>query len=198
VLFAVVFTVLPVSLASAQQVDIAAGIGTLLSPATTSDSVTLLQPAEKGGTYLNVSGDVVGGQRRLGLQFETAWRYHKGSYPSNGETYRPFLSDLNLLYQPRVGIRKVGIDLMGGVGIASTRFYGPIVNSCTNPVIGCINYTGSNHFMEDLGAGVRYYFWRHFFVRPEIRYYHIQNNREFNSSNVFRVGASLGFTLHPN
>jgi hypothetical protein len=41
------------------------------------------------------------------------------------------------------------------------------------------------------------------FIRPEIHYYHIQNNNNnlsdngfnFNSNNVFRVGASIGFTL---
>ena len=51
--------------------------------------------------------------------------------------------------------------------------------------------------MEDLGAGVRYYVWHHFFVRPEVHYYHIQNNVEFNSDNVFRVGASIGYTIGP-
>jgi opacity protein-like surface antigen len=53
--------------------------------------------------------------------------------------------------------------------------------------------------MEDLGAGVRYYVWHHFFVRPEVRYYHIQNNTdEFNSSNIFRVGGSIGYTIGPD
>ena len=80
----------------------------------------------------------------------------------------------------------------------TTRFYGLSSGPCSNPVIGCINYTGSNHFMEDLGAGLRYNFWRRFFVRPEIHYYHIQNNQEFNSDNVFRASVSLGFTIHPN
>lgn len=191
-------TVLLASLAHAQnQVDIAAGGGTLLSATQPNDSANLQAPAEKNGTYINLSGDVVGAKRHLGLQFETAWRYHKGNYPNNGEKYRPFLTDLNVLYQPRLS-KKFKADLMGGLGIASTRFYGLSSGPCSNPVIGCINYTGSNHFMEDLGAGLRYNFWRRFFVRPEIHYYHIQNNQEFNSDNVFRASVSLGFTIHPN
>jgi hypothetical protein len=52
--------------------------------------------------------------------------------------------------------------------------------------------------MEDLGGGIRYYVWHHLFVRPEIHYYHIQNNVEFNTDNLFRVGASIGYTIGPD
>ena len=197
-LFVPGFILLLVTLAPAQQIDIAAGGGTLLSPTALTDSVNFQPPAEKNGTYVNINADFVRAKRRTGLEFETAWRYHQTTYPFNGETYRPFLTAVNVLFQPRVGIRKVGIDLLGGIGIASTRFYGLNVNSCSSPNVGCVNFTSSNHFMEDLGAGIRYNFWRHFFVRPEVRYYHIQNNQGFNSDNVFRVGVSLGYTIHPN
>jgi hypothetical protein len=83
---------------------------------------------------------------------------------------------------------------MAGIGVASNRFY--ILDSCGSP--GCINFTSSNHFMEDFGAGFRYYFWHHlphFFLRPEAHYYHVHNNQGFNSDNVFRVGASIGYTF---
>ena len=195
-LFVTVSIVLLVGFSRAQQVDIAAGGSTLLSATRPSDLVTFQPPPEKGGTYLDVSADVVGRKRHLGLEFDTAWRYHHTFYPYNGETYRPFFSTLNVLFQPRV-TKKVGLDLMGGIGVASTRFQG-LSGSCNNPTVGCVNFTNSNHFMEDLGAGIRYNVWRHFFVRPEVRYYHVQNNQEFNSDNVFRVGVSLGYTIHPN
>ena len=188
------FFLLLLAPAEAQQVDIAAGISTLLSPGSVSDSINFQQPAEKNGGYINVSGDIVGTERRLGLELETSWRNHRAIYPFNGETYRPFLTAVNVLFQPTI-TGKIGLDLMGGIGLASTRFYGLTANSCSNPTIGCVNYTSSNHFMEDLGAGIRYYVWRRVFVRPEIRYYHIQNNQEFNSNNVFRVGASIGYTF---
>jgi opacity protein-like surface antigen len=195
-LFATIFVLLA-TFAHAQQVDLAVGGSTLLSAAKLSDTVTFQPPVEKSGLYLNVSADVVGRKRHLGLSFDTAWRYHHTSYPYNGETYRPFLNSLNVLFEPRVS-KKIKIDFLAGLGVASTRFNGLNSASCSSPTVGCVNFTNSNHFMEDLGAGVRYNFWRHFFVRPEIRYYHIQNNQEFKSDNVFRAGASIGYTIHPN
>ena len=179
--------------ASAQQGDLFFGGGTLLSSSPTSGALFFQPPAEKGGTYLNLGGDVVAFKRRLGFNIETAWRASQDIYAGENETYRPILTDFNALFQPKIG-RKVGLDLMGGIGIAATRFYVPAVVSCSY-FGGCINYTSSDHFMEHLGAGIRYYVWHHFFVRPEIHYYHIQNNIEFNSDSVFRVGASIGYTI---
>lgn len=190
-----VFTLLFANIASAQQGDIMFGVGTLLSSSPSSNSVTFQQPAEKGGAYLNISGDVIGFKRRLGFNFETAWRASQASY-DGFETYRPILTDFNAMYQPRLG-KKAGLDLMGGIGIDSTRFYVPAIVSCSF-FGGCINYTSSNHFMEHVGGGIRYYVWHHVFVRPEIHYYHIQNNVEFNSPNIFRAGASIGYTIGPD
>jgi hypothetical protein len=182
--------------ASAQQGDIMIGGSTLLSSSPSSAALFFQQPAEKGGTYISISGDVVGFKRRLGFNVETAWRASQANYAGENENYRPILTDFNGLFQPRLG-KKVGLDLMGGIGIASTRFYVPQIVSCSYFSGGCINYTSSNHFMEHLGGGIRYYVWHHVFVRPEIHYYHIQNNVEFNSGSVFRVGGSLGYTIGP-
>jgi hypothetical protein len=178
--------------ASAQQGDILAGGGILMFPSSTNDLVSFQQPNEKGGTYLSLGGDVIAFKHRLGLNVETSWRYHQGSYYGY-ENYRPIFTDVNALFQPKL-TKKIGLDLFGGIGIASNRF--DVLGSCNIP--GCVNYTSSNHFMEDLGAGVRYYVWHrlpHIFVRPEVHYYHIQNNVEFNSNSVFRVGASVGYTI---
>jgi opacity protein-like surface antigen len=189
--FAVLFSC---HFAAAQQGDIMFGAGTLLSSSPSSGSQIFEQPAEKGGAYLNVTGDVVGFKRRLGFGIETAWRASQGNYADYlGEAYRPILTDFNAVFQPKLG-KKVGVDLFGGIGIASTRFYVPAIVSCSY-FSGCINYTSSDHFLEDLGGGVRYYVWHHVFVRPEVHYYHIQNNVEFYSPNVIRVGASLGYTI---
>lgn len=177
------------TLAHAQQFDIALGGSALKASSPTSSSVNFQPPTEKGGTYLSLSGDFVKFKHRLGLNVETAWRYKKGNYEGY-ETYRPIFTDVNALLQPKLN-KKLGFDLMGGIGVASTRFN--LLTSCGIP--GCINYTSSNHFMEDLGGGIRYYAWRHLFVRPEVHYYHIQNNVEFHSPNVFRLGASIGYTI---
>jgi hypothetical protein len=184
--------VLCVTLAHAQQIDLALGGSVLMTSAPAIGVVNFQPPAEKGGTYISVGGDLVKFKHRLGLNFETAWRYKQGNYEGY-ETYRPIFTDVNALFQPKLS-RKIGLDLMGGIGIASNRFN--LLNSCSIP--GCANYTSSNHFMEDLGGGLRYYVWSrlpHVFVRPEVHYYHIQNNREFSSDNVFRVGASIGYTI---
>jgi len=179
--------------ATAQSLDVFIGGGTLLSQSPTSGALFFQQPAEKGGTYLNIGGQVAGFRHHLGFNIETAWRASQGTYSGENIGYRPILTDFNALYQPKLG-KKMGLDLMGGIGVASTRFYYPTVVTCSY-FSGCINYTSSDHFMEHLGVGVRYYVWHHFFVRPEIHYYHIQNNVEFNSDNVFRVGASIGYSL---
>ena len=181
-----------VQFASAQQGDIMFGGGTLLSASSNNNSS--LAPSENGGTYLNIDGDVVG-KKRLGFNIGTAFRASQGDYGSGtGITFRPILTDFNALYQPHLG-KKFGLDLFGGIGISSARFYVNQIVSC-NIGSGCINYTSSNHFMEDLGGGIRYYAWRHFFVRPEVHYYHIQSNTDqFNSNNAVRVGASIGYTI---
>lgn len=183
-----------VQMGSAQQADFFIGGGTALASTPTNAALFFQPPAEKGGAYINLGGDVVGFKRRFGFNIETAWRASQGPYAGENETYRPILTDFNALYQPKLG-KKLGLDLMGGIGVAATRFYVPAIVSCSYFSGGCINYTSSDHFMEHLGVGVRYYVWHHFFVRPELHYYHIQNNVEFNSDNMFRVGASIGYTI---
>ncbi len=182
-------------LASAQQGDIMIGGGTLLSSSNSASFV----PSEKGGAYLNIDGDIVT-KRRIGFQIGTAWRASQSSYAGQDSiNYRPILTDFNALFQPHLG-KKVGLDVFGGIGIASTRFYYSQIISCSY-FNGCVNYNSTDHLMEDLGAGIRYYVWHHVFVRPEVQYYHIQNNTDqtnqygFSSNNVVRVGASIGFTI---
>jgi len=188
--FAVAVLLFACQFASAQQADFFLGGGSLLSSSASNGSF----PSEGGGLYLNLGGDVVL-HNRVGFNVETAWRATQGVYVSGQENYRPILTDFNLLFQPKLGPH-AGLDLMGGIGVGATRFYAP-GPSCS----GCINYVSTDHFMEHLGAGVRYYVWHHVFVRPEIHYYHIQsnnsinNNGAFNTDNVFRVGASVGYTL---
>ena len=176
--------------ASAQQVDAFIGGGTLLS--STNDSTGY--PSEKGGLYINIGGDVIP-YKHFGVNIETAWRATQGVYFAGEENYRPILTDFNALWQPHLGNR-LGADLLAGIGAADTRFYQP-GPSCS----GCINYVSTDHFMEHLGGGIRFYPWKHIFVRPEVHYYHIQNNNNinnngaFSSNNLVRVGASVGYTF---
>lgn len=191
-LFAPVFALLFFAqFASAQQGDAMFGFGTLVSSGSCNlNSQGFLLCPEKGGLYTNFAADVVF-KKRIGFAFETAWRTSQGNYQGSGQPYRPILSDFNALYQPRLS-KKIGLDLMGGVGWQSTRFYVPF---CTNG-FSCNPFVSSHHFLVDLGGGIRYYVWHALFVRPEVHYYRVFNNDDvFSNDNVFRVGASIGYTI---
>lgn len=172
---------------SQEQVDVAAGGGILYAPRVTSISEANPPLSERGGIYPSVS---VNARLRehLGLNVEASWRETRANY-YGFEKYRPILVDVNGLYQTRI-TQKFGLDLMAGVGVDRTNFYLPTI--CGASAGSC--YTSGSHFMEHLGAGVRYYFFRRFFVRPEANYYHVQDNKGFNSGSLLRVGASVGYT----
>jgi hypothetical protein len=194
-----VFAVFSLSnLASAQQADAALGFGTLLSPGAASCGasgfVNYVCP-EKGGLYTNLGGDVIF-HRRIGVGFDATWRSGQGDFGGLGQPYRPILYDFNAVFQPKLS-KKAGLDLVGGIGWQSTRFYGYQQTYSCYALGAC--YNSANHFLVDLGAGVRYYVWGHVFLRPEVRYYHIINNGDaFSSDNVFHVGASIGYTIGPD
>ncbi len=184
------------SFASAQQGDAMLGFGTITSPSSNGcgyfgGSGNYVCP-EKGGLYVNIGGDVIF-HRRYGAAFDIDWRGGQGNYENTGQPYRPILFDFNGVYQPRIS-KRVGADLMGGIGWQSTRFYN--FNYSTSCIYFYACYTSSNHFLIDAGAGVRYYFWHNAFIRPEVRYYYIMNNTtDFSSNNVIRLGASIGYTI---
>jgi hypothetical protein len=193
-----VFAVFSLSnLASAQQADVALGFGTLLSPGAAacgaSGFVNFVCP-EKGGLYTNLGGDVIF-HRRVGVGFDATWRSGQGDFGGLGQPYRPILYDFNAVFQPKLS-KKAGLDLAGGIGWQSTRFYGYQQTYSCYALGAC--YNSANHFLVDLGAGVRYYVWGHVFLRPEVRYYHVINNSDaFSSDNVLHVGASIGYTIGP-
>ena len=186
------------NLASAQQGDANFGFGTLMSPGaaqcrlSSSNGLFVVCP-EKGGLYTNIGGDVIF-HRRIGFAFDADWRTSQGNFGGIGQPYRPIIFSFDGMYQPRLS-KKAGLDLMGGIGWQTTRFYLPY---CTNGFT-CNNYVSSNHFQINVGAGLRYYVWGHVFVRPEVRYYNVINNTDYyTSGNLVHVGASIGYTIGPD
>jgi hypothetical protein len=186
--------VLIASFSQAQQGDAMFFGGTLLASGSNNCPATggSCFVTEKGGFYPGLSADVIF-HRRLGVAFEASWKGSQGDYAGLGIPYRPILFAFNADYQPKLS-KKAGLDLLGGIGWQTTRFYG------YQPTSNCVYfgacYTSSNHFLVDVGAGLRYYVWGHVFVRPEAHYYHIVNNTaDFSNSNVIRVGASIGYTI---
>ncbi len=177
------------ALSRAQQVDFAVGGSTLWSPKPLSASQAYVPPALKGGTYAQASLQYLT-ERRLGLNIEGAFRVKQGLY-NGSQYYRPILYDVNAVYAHRLATKMRG-DFMAGVGGETLLFYNQIGCGYT---AGCRIYVNSNHFLLHGGFGVRYYFWRRYFVRPEAHYYLIPNNVEFHSDHVFRIGVSIGHTF---
>jgi len=178
-----------VSFSPAQQVDLAGGASTLWSAGPLTASQAFLPPAESGGLYANGSLQYIG-EKRLGLNIEGAFRAKEGLY--NGyQYYRPILYDVNAVYARRMATKIRG-DFMAGVGGETLVFYRQ--TNC-NYSGGCSANFNNTHFLLHAGVGVRYYFWRTFFARPEAHYYFIPNNFEFHSDHVFRIGVSIGHTF---
>lgn len=181
------------SFATAQQADAMLGFGTILAPSSSTCTVfsSSCVGSEKGGLFTNISADVIF-HKRIGVAFDAAWRTKQGVNDA-GQLYRPILFDFNGDYQPRI-TKKVGLDLFGGIGWQTTRFYGLTYTTSCLDFGSC--YTSNNHFLVDGGAGVRYYAYGNLFIRPEVRVYHILNNTDvFTNNNVIRVGASIGYTV---
>jgi len=178
------------SLAQAQQIDLAANGSILWSPKANNASQAFIPPPEKGGVFGGASLQYLR-PSRFGLNVEGAFRAKEGLY--NGyQYYRPILYDVNGVYARRLGPKTRG-DFMAGIGGETLLFYQQTVPCRYNG--GCRTYVNDNHFLVHAGFGVRYYFWRAFFAKPEVHYYLIPNNFEFHSDHVFRLGVSVGHTF---
>jgi len=176
------------SSAYGQQFDAAFGVGTISS---SSGTITngLYFPSDRGGAYPAFSADILL-HRRIGFEGEISWRASQDLY-GGSQPYRPVFYSFNALWAPKLS-KNFTAELLAGIGGEDVRFYG-LVN-CSN-FFGCTNYSSSNHFMGDFGAGLRAYIWHNVFVRPEVRLYLINNNLEFSSNTVVRYGGSLGYSF---
>lgn len=176
----------------AQQFDVAFGVGTLTAPSASSASRNHQPVSLTGGAYPVFSADLLL-TKQFGVSGELAWRGSRNLY-AGFQPYRPLFYDFNGLYAPKLG-KSATAELSAGIGWESLRFYqGTLV---CNGFTGCTDFVSSNHFMGHFGAGLRYYFHGHFFVRPEADLYLVKNNQEFSSPRATRFGVSLGYTFAP-
>lgn len=173
----------------AQQFDVAFAGGSLVSKGATTNSTGFV-PSERGGTYVGINGDVIF-LGNLGVEGEVFWKAGQGLY-AGAVPDRPLFWDFNAIYFRRFTPR-VAAEAVGGIGATSIRFYSGTYNC--DYYGNCSNYVSSNHFMADVGGGVRLYVWRSLFVRPEVRLYIVHNNLEFSSGFPLRYGASVGYTF---
>lgn len=175
--------------AHAQEFDLAVGASTLFSTAQNTSSLAFLPPPERGGVYPQASAQFLF-SKRFGVNGELAVRRNKGLY--NGyQKFRPFLYDVNAVFAPHIN-GSARADFMAGVGGQTVLFYNEFANCITAT---CPTLVNTTHLTAHFGADVRYYFWRKVFFRPEIHYYRVINNSQFHSENVFRAGASIGYTF---
>jgi hypothetical protein len=179
----------------AQQVDTAFGFGTLTAPSGTNGF-----PSESGGLFVNFGANFIL-KHHIGFGAEVASRVRRAPYGvTNGSVflgsipYRPIFYDFNAVYGVTSIKRKIGGDLMAGIGAENLRFY---TGSYSCNGFGCTNYQSSNHFAWHFGGDVRFYFWGHAFIRPEAHYYVVHNNWEFNNVNVSRFAVSIGYSFTP-
>ncbi|HEY1677983.1 MAG TPA: hypothetical protein VGG04_09775 [Candidatus Sulfotelmatobacter sp.] len=178
-------------MARAQEIDLAVGGNALWSPKNPTASVGFLPPPLKGGVYPSVSVEYLK-ENHWGLLAEGAFSYHYRVY-NDYQTFRPIIYDVNGVYTAELAHKTRG-DFMAGIGGETLLFYAPYYN-CGIPTGGCQTFTDSTHFLFHAGVGIRYTVWRKIFVRPEAHWYLIPNNYQFHSDNLFRVGASVGYTF---
>jgi hypothetical protein len=178
------------SVARGQQVDLAVGGSSMFAPSG-SQAIGDHEPQSMdGGVYPSVSGDYLFFHKHIGAEAEYSWRWNNSTYLPGyvNLPYKNLFYDFNAVWVSQPIRKKFNVEVLGGAGVASTRFY---LGSCSST--NC--YGSTNHFMVDFGGGIKYYVWRHFFVRPEGRYYLINNNIDFSSNHAVRYGASIGYTF---
>jgi len=178
------------NIAQAQKVDLAFGISGISAPGASNGNGVDHQPVSlTGGAYPGFSGDVLF-FHNMGIGAEVYWKASQSDYAGQGFNYRPLFYDINAVYAPKLAPHAY-LELVGGIGALSTRFYTGTVCGIYN----CSNYQSSNHFDADFGAGLKLYPTHNFFIRPEARFYLINNNLEFSSNHATRYGVSIGYTF---
>lgn len=176
--------------AQAQKIDIAFGVSTTIAP-----SASETAPSLAGGAFPGVSGDFLF-YHNLGFGAEVFWRasQNQNYLGIQGINYRPVFYNFNAVYSPKLASH-VNLELVAGLGALDTHIYEcniGIGNDCggTSPV------GSSNHFDIDLGGGIKFYpLHNGFFIRPEARFYWINNDTDYNGDHFGRVGASIGYTF---
>jgi hypothetical protein len=178
------------NVAQAQRMDFAFGISTVNAPgASSANGVDHLPVSLTGGTYPGFSGDVLF-FHNAGIGAEIFWKASQSDYAGQGFNYRPLYWDVNAVYSPKLASHAY-LELVGGIGALSTRYY----TGTTCGIYSCSNYQSINHFDADFGGGIKFYPKGGFFVRPEARFYLVNNNFEFSSNHATRYGVSIGYTF---
>ena len=178
--------------AQAQKIDLAFGVSTPLAPSANQNG-----PSLSGGAYPGFSGDVLF-WHNVGFGAEVFWRASQAqNYGGSGYNIRPVFYNFNGVYSAKVAPH-VAVELVGGLGALDNHVF-----ACNGGVGACggtFIVQSSNRFDVDFGGGIKLYAHGGFFVRPEARFYWINNNTgnsdvTYSSNHATRVGASIGYTF---
>ena len=175
----------------AQGFDVAFGISTVHGTSATNAGPNNAPVSVGGGVTPSFSADFLF-LKHFGVGGEVAWRATQANY-LDIINYRPLFYDFNAVWAPPIA-PKVVPEFQAGIGAESIRFYTGSVQ-CSGFTGQCTNYQSSNHFMGHFAAGLRLYPFGHFFVRPEVHVFLVNNNQEFSSGKVERYGVSIGYTF---
>ncbi|MGO9864066.1 MAG: hypothetical protein ACLPLR_10690 [Terriglobales bacterium] len=183
--------------AQAQRLDIGFGGSTTLAPQASFVSGVESAPSLKGGTFINFGGDALF-WHNLGFGAEVVWKAGSRDCPDaicgsdSGISYRPLFYNFNAVYSPKIASHAY-LELVGGIGALDTHY-----SACTLSGMQCGGnqlISSSNHFDVDLGGGIKLYPHGGFFIRPEARFYYINNNTDYSANHAARVGVSIGYTF---
>jgi hypothetical protein len=175
---------LPARAAHAQQFDMSAGLSAVTAPSSTSTAQTV-----GGGAFPTFGMDFLF-YHNIGVGFNAALRA-KENLLEGVQPFRPFFYDVDAVYAPPLG-KRAQLNLSAGIGAESIHFYTPIV---TCSFISCTNVVTSNHFLGQVGAGIRFYATPRIFIEPSAHLYLVRNNEEFSGSRATRVGVSIGYSF---
>lgn len=169
---------------SAQSVDAFFGL----------NAVTASQPAGipslGGGAFLSVGGDLFP-THTLGFYGQAAWRTKQANYAGN--PVRPLFYDFGAAWEPFHFSPRLVPFFRAGLGAESIRVYQPFF-SCGS-FTGCTNYVTTNHLMEHLGVGLKFYITPRIFIMPDANLYLIRHNVEYQTSSAHMFGIAIGYTL---
>ncbi len=185
--------------AQAQKIDIGFGVSTTIAPNASFVSGVENAPSLKGGAFPGVSGDVLF-WHNLGFGAEVFWRAGSTNCAvslcglDSGITYRPVFYNFNAVYSPKIAPHAY-LELVGGIGALDTHF-----SQCSGVGSSCGGsqlISSSNHFDVDLGGGIKLYpLHGGLFIRPEARFYWVNNGTaDYSSNHSSRVGATIGYTF---
>jgi hypothetical protein len=185
--------------AAAQSVDAYFGLGTAMDssnnvPTNTFGDGTIYFPPRMGGSFLKFGGDFMFSQH-LGVGVEASIRSTQGSYA--GLTYRPTFWDVNAVYHPMGGNKRIVPEIQGGIGGVNLKFY--YSQQFCNTFAGCSTSNtyleSSNHFQVHMMTGINFFVKGGIFVRPQVDLRYVNNFFQFGSNWVPEYGGVVGYSF---